>query len=530
MLYAADVRISMVSHPFSGEYIQLGVFSYPITVLWVVGITNAVNLIDGLDGLAAGVAAIAAFAIGLVSIVHDHPFIALLSFTLTGSLIGFLKYNFHPAKIFLGDSGSLLLGFLLALLSMLSSAKGSTAFAIAVPLLALGLPLIDTLLAILRRSLGTLTTRKDDPEAAATILSSITRPDRNHIHHRLLSLGMHHRRAVILLYGISFSLGLGAVAMSFLNELSSRMILIGVGLAAFAAVRRLGYREMALVKSGALLRFFDWPFLYTRTFRVTVDLFFLAISFTAADLLSRGDPSGGLLAFLIATITLQATVFYFCGVYDITLQNPKIADALKIARAAGIAAVCIGLLMVLMDGELTNQVFLAVLLDFFILATLVVSSRFSLSMLSSLHSREETGVRRALIYGAGPDGIAALNLIRDAFSSSIVPLGFLEDDPMLEGKSIDGYPIFGGHWRIQRLMRTQNVREILITDGSVRPEVLRRLRRLSQLNSLSVRTFNVGFAPTAKSHGIGAGDGEAAEISGTSAPEQPHVPVRRILE
>jgi hypothetical protein len=101
---------------------------------------------------------------------------------------------------------------------------------------------------------------------------------------------------------------------------------------------------------------------------------------------------------------------------------------------------------------------------------------------------------------------------------------------MLEGKSIDGYPIFGGHWRIQRLMRTQNVREILITDGSVRPEVLRRLRRLSQLNSLSVRTFNVGFAPTAKSHGIGAGDGEAAEISGTSAPEQPHVPVRRILE
>ena len=150
----SSYRIDTISLPFGN--IQLGIWSIPVTVFWVVAITNAINLLDGLDGLAAGTAFIVCLTMFAVSILQQSVGTALASAILAGSILGFLKYNFNPASIFLGDSGAYFLGFELSVLSLHSSLKGTTAVTILVPIIALGLPIMDTLIAMLRRLLNSL--------------------------------------------------------------------------------------------------------------------------------------------------------------------------------------------------------------------------------------------------------------------------------------------------------------------------------------------------------------------------------------
>jgi UDP-GlcNAc:undecaprenyl-phosphate GlcNAc-1-phosphate transferase len=198
-VYWAGLRIESVLIP-GGSVIDLpGWLGLICTVVWLVGITNAVNLIDGLDGLAAGTSLIALATLFAVSVVFEQPAAALLCCVLAGATSGFLRFNFQPASIFLGDSGSLFLGFMLAGLGILGSEKVDGAPALLVPLLALGLPVIDTAVAIFRRHL------RRHPIFLA---------DRGHIHHRLLALGQSPRRVALILYGTSAILGSAAVILA----------------------------------------------------------------------------------------------------------------------------------------------------------------------------------------------------------------------------------------------------------------------------------------------------------------------------
>ena len=193
----------------------------PITVLWIVAITNAVNLIDGLDGLATGVALITTMTIGIIGFERGLLGVTAASVTLAGALAGFLRFNFNPARIFLGDSGSLFLGFVLAVISVRGSQKGTTAVAILVPLLVLGLPLMDTGLAVFRRTLtlGTRGMRTTSlPRYFLKNYSHVFLPDRGHIHHRLLDLGLSHRNAVLVLYGVGVLFALGAFSVVAINS------------------------------------------------------------------------------------------------------------------------------------------------------------------------------------------------------------------------------------------------------------------------------------------------------------------------
>ena len=201
------VRIDFVTDPF-GDYIFLEYLAVPLTIFWVVGITNTVNLIDGLDGLAAGVSTIAAITIGLVALQQGDVFIATLTACLAGAEVGFLYYNFNPAKIFMGDSGSMFLGFMLSGISVIGAVKAATTIALIVPILALGLPIMDTTFAIVRRYRGGV---------------PIFKPDKGHLHHRLLDMGFTQRQAVLLMYVISAMLGLSAVA---LTEVSSQFAVV----------------------------------------------------------------------------------------------------------------------------------------------------------------------------------------------------------------------------------------------------------------------------------------------------------------
>jgi UDP-GlcNAc:undecaprenyl-phosphate GlcNAc-1-phosphate transferase len=215
------ISVGFVNNPFGPGVIRFdGVVAAAVTVLWIVGMINSINFIDGLDGLSSGISLIAAATLGLISLttVVSQPFIAVLCFTLAGSLLGFLRWNFHPASIFVGTSGVMFIGYTLALLSILGTAK------VAVALLVLGVPIIDTFWIIVRR--------------VASGRSPFT-PDRGHIHHRLLDLGLSHRQTVLLIYGICVTLAVLTFVLSGTGQLYAFIgIVVVSGLVLFVLTRR----------------------------------------------------------------------------------------------------------------------------------------------------------------------------------------------------------------------------------------------------------------------------------------------------
>jgi UDP-GlcNAc:undecaprenyl-phosphate GlcNAc-1-phosphate transferase len=229
LAYACGFRIDGVALPFVGT-LSMGIFALPVTILWIIGITNAVNLIDGLDGLAAGVAFFAAFTTFIVALIGGSPFAAWMAAPLMGVLAGFLFFNFNPARIFMGDSGSYFLGYVLATMSLTGARqqKASTAVSLLVPMIALGLPIFDTLFTMFRRYLER---------------RSMFSPDRGHIHHRLLDLGLTHRRAVMLLYGVCVIFTACAIGVSFGRLWQAGVALLSVSLVCVALVRFAGYFE-----------------------------------------------------------------------------------------------------------------------------------------------------------------------------------------------------------------------------------------------------------------------------------------------
>jgi UDP-GlcNAc:undecaprenyl-phosphate GlcNAc-1-phosphate transferase len=231
LVFWAGFRVDRLTNPF-GPDLVLGGLALPLTLLWIVAVVNAVNLIDGLDGLAAGVAAIAALTLAGVGWAHGEVLVLLLSATLAGSLLGFLPFNFPPARIFLGDTGSLLVGLLLAVISLVQNRKATLALTLAVPIVAMLVPMLDTLLAIVRRVRNGL---------------HPFRGDTHHLHHRLLTLGLAPRRAVLLIWGVSVYFGALAFLLSVLPKrlaLGAVLVVAGGVYAALAFLWRLEERRV----------------------------------------------------------------------------------------------------------------------------------------------------------------------------------------------------------------------------------------------------------------------------------------------
>ncbi len=215
IVFAADIRIINVTNPFleEGMYVLPDIFSYIASILWLIGITNAMNLIDGLDGLAAGVSAISSVAIFFVALISGNLFTAGIVIILAGASLGFLPYNFNPAKIFMGDTGSMFLGFVLGVASIQGTLKSYAFISIIIPLIVLGLPLFDTTFAICRRVI------KGKP---------IMQADRGHLHHRLVDMGLSQRQSVLVLYTASATLGISAIVFAHKGVLIAITMVISV--------------------------------------------------------------------------------------------------------------------------------------------------------------------------------------------------------------------------------------------------------------------------------------------------------------
>ncbi len=225
VLIQFDFCIRFVTNPFDGSLIHLGVFAIPLTVLWLTGISNAVNLIDGLDGLSSGVSAIAAGSMAVVCISQGEYTAAALAGVLAAAALGFLPFNFHPARTFMGDCGSLFLGFILGAIALMGLAKGATVISIFIPFIILGIPVFDTLFAIIRRLF---------------LHRPIFSPDKMHLHQTLLKLGLSHRETVLVIYAVSLVMGICAVLMAILSTPQATVLLIVVTILTFAAADCLG--------------------------------------------------------------------------------------------------------------------------------------------------------------------------------------------------------------------------------------------------------------------------------------------------
>ena len=239
VLYAIGFRIETLSWPF-GPQLALGVLALPFTVLWIVGVINAINLIDGLDGLAGGVALFAVATNFILAFSRHDVLVSLAMAALGGAVLGFLIFNFNPASIFMGDTGSMFLGFVLAAIAVKTSTKSGTTVAMLVPIIALGLPIMDTFVAMTRRAL---------------LGRSLFDADKDHIHHRLMSrLQLSHRSAVLVLYGVCCLFALTALGLAYANGVQSAMLLVAVSAVVFVLMRKLGYLDLREGPGAARIR------------------------------------------------------------------------------------------------------------------------------------------------------------------------------------------------------------------------------------------------------------------------------------
>lgn len=229
IVVAFGIKIDDISVPFTeGKIVISGVFSYILTVCWIIGITNAINLIDGLDGLSSGVTLISCLSLLMVFALNGSPLIAIVLITaLAGAIVGFLPFNFSPAKTFIGDTGSNFMGFSLAIISILGVAKTYTALVLIAPIIILGMPIFDTLFAIFRRIIK------------GKSLKAVFKPDKEHLHHKLMAKGYSQKQAVLIMYGITAILGMFAVILlesGIWKALSFALLII--------AIVAIGYRDM----------------------------------------------------------------------------------------------------------------------------------------------------------------------------------------------------------------------------------------------------------------------------------------------
>lgn len=224
VIVMSGIKMEFISNPF-GDPIGLGYFTIPLTIFWIVGVTNAVNLIDGLDGLAAGTSAIAAVVFGVVAFSQGLDNVGFLSLILAASAFGFLKYNFNPAKIFMGDCGSMFLGLNLGALSVIGLAKNVAVLSIFVPIVILGVPIFDTLFAIIRRY------QKNEP---------IFKADKEHLHHCLLNKGLSHKNTVLVIYAINIIMGISAIAVSFLTREEGLMVITALSIFIYLGAQNIG--------------------------------------------------------------------------------------------------------------------------------------------------------------------------------------------------------------------------------------------------------------------------------------------------
>src|SRR5215831_5370326 len=434
---ALGVRIDHVSL-LGSDPVNLGALALPLTFLWIVGITNAFNLVDGLDGLAVGLGSIAAGTCTTLFLLRGETQDALVLIVVLGALLGFLPHNFNPARIYLGDSGSLLIGYVLALTAIIGTQKTATALAVFVPVLVLGLPIIDTLFSMLRRFKGCLGNAAHEQNSQTSWTRACKRmfeADQGHFHHRLMAMGFTHRGAVLTLYTVALGLS-GFALLSVLAEYrNAGIILLSVVLATVIGIGKLDYREVDLLQAGRLLRWYDRLVFDRRFFLGFLDLFLISFAYWAAFILKfydfrlTGEWAIWYVNSFPTVLILQFLCFYVFGLYRRVWRAMGIGDLVKVGLATG-AAVSLSCSLVMITHPPVGMLSFFVI-DLLLLGLFAGAVRSVYRILDYSHQCDSGGSGSAVIYGAGRGGQLALREMRQNPMLGLKPIGFIDDDPKL---------------------------------------------------------------------------------------------------
>jgi UDP-GlcNAc:undecaprenyl-phosphate GlcNAc-1-phosphate transferase len=467
-----------------GTPIYIGAFAAPLSILWIVGVTNAFNIIDGLDGLSAGLALISAASMAAVFLLVGQPEMGGVALVLAGALVGFLPYNIHPARLFLGDTGATATGFCLAAFALRGGSTLSSGFAALLPVFMLGLPIADTFITMTRRTLSRLENRTPGMFVA----------DRNHIHHRLLALGIDHGRAVLILYGAGLVLAGAAFLSVFLSAREAALLVVALLLAGFVGVHRLGYDEFAFIRRGTVLKVYEMPVVERGLFVVFVDIVLaVTVAYLAVGLktdqwsLSLVRHSVLDLATTFAPVTV--VVFWWTGMYRGSWHVAGLEDLTRACTAVAIVTV-LGATLV---GILSSTDYSLSLFGIYGIVSLMLTAslRASYVILESTWLRASHHGVPVLIYGAGRRGVAAVReLFRDP-GAELRPIGFVDDDARKRGQLVSGLPVFGPERELEGLLRTHAAQALLIATEKIPAERLESAARACKQADASVFRLNV---------------------------------------
>ena len=485
------IRVNHISL-FGGSGFTLGVWGLPISFLWLIGITNAFNLLDGLDGLATGLAIIIAAANAIFFFSLGDTQTMLLLLVLLGALLGFLPYNFNPATIFLGDSGSLVIGYMLSATAINGNQNSVTSLAVVIPLLLFGLPIADTLLSMTRRLVASVKLLKSSRARLKDRIRcahSMFEADRRHIHHRLLALGFSHRRAVLVLYSIALAMASLAMLSVLAQYRNASMILLSVGVTACVGIRRLGYDEVEFLRTGTVLRWYEQTRVNRRLMRILIHAMLIVVAYWGAFLLKYDDLRSSALhtwylqAFPIH-LAAQLLFFYTMGLHRGVWRALGVRDLLCMGGAllqANTLSYILALLNLPPEGALRFF-----LIDTLLLGTLILVVRSSYRVLSALRAHATTSGRETLICDAGPRGQFILRALQQNPSCGLRPIGFLDDDHTLHGHTVDRVPILGSMDDLKTIIDHRPVACLILSEELPNEMRLHSITGLCQARNIDV--------------------------------------------
>ena len=480
-----------------------------LTIAWFVALINAFNLIDGLDGLAAGLAITGALGLMVVAFLGGSPVDILLLSVFIGANLGFLVFNFHPAKIFLGDSGSMFIGFFLATVGLMNTAKTTTLVSVALPLLAMGVPIFDTLLAVWRRSARLALRRSalrsaqnnEKISSAAGVdarLANIVSADLDHIHHRLVRAGLTQRKVAVLLYAASATLVAVGLLATFFGDYAGAILLYAFLAGTYVVARHLARTE--LWDSGQLIvaglsrprgRVLS-TIIYPLVDIILLSLgFFISLPFVQAEALQlqRADL---LTSQLPIWVGLPFILLVLGGSYSRVWSRARISDFLSLALILMIGTLSAATVTELLSGrDLSNVVRLGLLTGFFDLVLILglrALPRSLRDLLGVMQTRDFEQARQSpleLIYGAGLRGELYLRLksAECARNQTVCrALGFIDDDLNLRMRKVHGLPVLGAGIELESLVQRLGIHRVVLACSlpeAVKSKVTATLKNLN---------------------------------------------------
>ena len=462
-----------------------------ITIFWLIGITNAVNLLDNMDGLATGIAAIASAFLTLNFVAANQPVEAMIMAVFAAALIGFLVYNSNPASIFMGDCGSMFIGFFLASSALMNVTGGrSRSFlpVLAVPILVLFIPIFDTtFVTILRKLSG----------------RAASRGGRDHTSHRLVALGMSERRAVWMLYGLAAISGLLAVllrslrtdvGLALLGFLTIGLTLLGVYL---AGVKVYEEESQAVAAREKPLYAFLIDFSYKRrVFEVLLDVCLIILAYWSAYAIKfeafSGSPAWRLfLRTLPIVVVVRLAAFLLFGVYRGIWRYTSIDDFVAFGKAVAAGSI-ISMLIILFKFRFQGFSRAVFVIDGLMMLMVLAGSRMAFRLFRQvLPGGRISGGRRALIYGAGDAGELLLRELINNRELNCAPVGFMDDDPTKRGKVIHGFPVFGGNGMLHKIISEHQIEQILISTPRISDDRISEIMRECEAQSIELKRMAI---------------------------------------